>query len=572
MDKELKFKSSVEKGFRVSDGDGAERRLSAHVAVVAYCTSEGTKKKFAMVEYWDAVEKKLSTIQVTFDQLHKGSELLKEISSNGFTPPDTKKDRDLLAQFLSKSDPAKRVYLVRNVGWHGSAAFVLPTKTLGPGSFNGYLVKYDYDPERPPKVNFRTRGKLRQWILEVATPASYSSRIVSAVCATLAAIVLSVAREHGEENFGLHFFAPTSLGKSTLLFVARSVAGFAGEGSLHDWNNTDIGFEEIAAASNCSALITDESQMVDSQDKAVVLAARRRAYQFVQGRSKGRSERYQREAHWSGVLLSAGEDSFTKLAALVRNPRKGGEVHRIIDVPAIADQNQPELGIFETVPDGGESSAEAADALREACSKYYGTPLRAFVKRWIAEGSTAVERFQKYKSFFIDKTLDVGLGGVERRFCERFAVMYAAGSLASQWKILPWSRKHIRLSLTKCYRAARAVLNKTLPQPSLLAGVLRKHLKAAIDAKAFGDETVLLQKADNKYPARILVRGHHFQNWFPVIANRDALLTYLEARGLLLRPPSRKSRTIQVRRKGGRLDFYAFDLKLIRAVGTKKTQ
>lgn len=559
----MKFRSNSIDGLQVED-NGQWRRLCGHVRVKAHLAIETSNKKLAQIEVWDRVNRQLTTESIPFENLHKPSKLMDALISVGFEPP-AQKDRACVATYLAEAiAPSRR--LVSQIGWYEvNQCFVLPNKTIG-NSRTGDTVEFDHAAP-VAKADYSTCGTIKDWKKYVAGPCGDSSRAVTAICAGLAGVTLEPL---GAENFGQHISGTTSSGKSSLLCGVRSVGGRGTVDDLWTWDNTDTAYEEAAEICNSGALIIDETQLAGLDEKTLLKKARSQAYKFVQGQPRSRSRRFRNTEkspprHWHAVLLSAGEDSFWSLGTRNSDPRRQGEVHRLIDLPAVASIEAPELGIFERCPSGYKSTAEAAEAIMAASGKFYGWPLRRFVSRWIMDSPAAIERMRKKIEEFIRAAGGGQFTGWERRFLSRFAIIFAAGSLASDWKIFPWSRKHIGRSVLKCYRDARALLEEQYPQPDKLLRSLQRRIVKGLARNADISplkKTVLRQTATDKHKSRILVRGSLLRSWFPA-KQADVLLTHVER--FLLKPPSRHCRTIQVRRGGKKRDFYAFRPSILKS-------
>lgn len=63
---------------------------------------------------------------------------------------------------------------------------------------------------------------------------------------------------------------------------------------------------------------------------------------------------------------------------------------------------------------------------------------------------------QWMRTFYLKAT--VSKNGWERRFAERFALAYAAGQLAIDWKILPWGQQELLDAVVTTYAAAGSVV------------------------------------------------------------------------------------------------------------------
>jgi hypothetical protein len=61
--------------------------------------------------------------------------------------------------------------------------------------------------------------------------------------------------------------------------------------------------------------------------------------------------------------------------------------------------------------------------------------------------------------------------GWEGRFADRFALAYAAGRLAIEWGILPWSRQELLDAVVTVYHASRSVVPKQTSIANIIARI-----------------------------------------------------------------------------------------------------
>lgn len=220
---------------------------------------------------------------------------------------------------------------------------------------------------------------LKLWKMNVAPYALYSSRIMLALCCGFSGFLLKLS---GMEGGGFHLWGMSSIGKTSSAYMLASLAG-SPKDVVVLWNNTDKGLEEIAVAHNDSYLVLDESKLLDKDVLAAAKIMQNRVYTLSGGKGKTRSAMYENKvAEWQVSIFSTGECSLQQLAASGNVERLEGENVRVIDVNADAGA---EMGIFESLPDGINSSNELVHAIKDATHRYYGSAKPAFLKRLVAD-------------------------------------------------------------------------------------------------------------------------------------------------------------------------------------------
>lgn len=332
-------------------------------------------------------------------------------------------------------------YLLPNGKCIGSASSTRPY--LDPRS---ELVK--------PRVG--SRGSLEGWKKQVAEKSIHSSRLLLSLCTAFSGYL---ARLSGIESGGFHLHGETSIGKSTCLRIATSVNG--PPKNLGTWSMTVAGAEGILAGHNDNCVTLDELSELEGAPAKAAQTASKFAYMSASGKGKtrfvGMQKQYQLEAlKWCNSVLSTGEVSLDAHAILGGGDRRDGERVRLIDVPADAGKG---LGIFESVPSGCDSPAEFAAALSQNARKYYGTAQMAFLEQLTRDltkdGKEVKGRLRDLMDRFLSKYDVRGDDGKKIRYCERFALAYAAGVFALGYNIMPFPEKLLLKKMGRCYMDAR---------------------------------------------------------------------------------------------------------------------
>jgi uncharacterized protein (DUF927 family) len=339
---------------------------------------------------------------------------------------DRERQRDF-ANYLSAARPTERVTIVHRTGWHwieGRRCFALPGATVGEVGQRVVLAAAARGP-------YEARGTIEQWRDAVAKPASAHRLAVLAISTALAGPLLGFA---GFEGGGIHFYGPSSEGKTTLLRIGASVWGQGdGEhGYLRTWRATANGLEGAAAGATDTALILDELSQIDARDMAEA------AYLLANGEGKSRANRdgsLREPATWRVMLLSSGELPIdAKIAEESGRRARAGQLVRILDIPLAGG-----YGAFDSPGENG--SAALAGEFRRATTEAYGTAGPEFVRRLIVDGLTG-EHVRSLANQFADLQVPArrSADGQVIRATQRLGLIAAAGELATQFGLTGWNK------------------------------------------------------------------------------------------------------------------------------------
>lgn len=322
------------------------------------------------------------------------------------------------------------------------------------GQLKGQLGPLLHPSVSFPSINNNQQGSLKEWQQHVAKYAHNSPLLMLSICLPFTGIICSLT---SIENGGFHIYGRSSLGKSIMTYVAASVIGHYSNNEK--WNVTETGMEELSERNNDSLLILDDAQTIADTAKQRASRLQKAIYVFANGKGKVKAKRYQeRTAEWRAFLLSNGEKSLTQYAIEGGSEKLNGEKVRVIDIPAEID---PKYGIFDSLPDRFETSYKLIKYLELNCKSYYGSAKYHFLNSLIEElnkdKANVVDFIAKRITYF-KKNIKVDLNnGIEVRIADKFALVYAAGCLATKYKVLPFQRKDILNGITKCYRYSQCI-------------------------------------------------------------------------------------------------------------------
>lgn len=345
-----------------------------------------------------------------------------------------------LIEFLQTASPKGRARVTQRTGWHDAgpdgAAFVLPGGAIGPNA--GAWI---YESEGGAPSTFALRDGLKYWREEVASLCSGNSRLLFAVSVCFASPLLYPL---GAESGGFHFRSNSSDGKTTALRVAASVCG--GADFMQRWRATSNGLEALASAHCDAPLLLDELAQMDPRE------AGETCYMLANGSGKSRAGRTggaRDRASWRLLFLSCGEIGLAEhLGEIGKTPRAGQEL-RLAEIPADAGAG---LGLFENLHDYATGS-DFAKALDRAARRYYGTAFYAFVAELAKNQEAIPELVREAQRKFEAHCLNDAAHGQARRVAGRFALVGAAGELATKWGITGWEPGEAMRAARTCFDA-----------------------------------------------------------------------------------------------------------------------
>lgn len=344
--------------------------------------------------------------------------------------------RNRLQQYLDTRNPSARVFSTDRVGWHG-AAYVLPSRTLGEADDARYVFQGDGSIDD----TFKSRGELADWQRDVAAFCASNSRLVFAICVSLAGPLL---RPAGMESGGIHLVGDSSASKSTALGLAASVWGRPS--FKQSWRSTGNALEATAAQHSDCTLILDELAQVDGREAGEV------AYMLANEQEKGRAQRtglLRKRRSWRLLFLSAGEITLAQHMADAGKRIRAGQEVRMVPVPMDAGKG---MGGLEELH-GFEAPALLADGLVAAAARCFGTAGRAWLG-WLCEHHAELPaRIAAWLERLQGEMLPGGAAAQVGRVCRRFAIVGAAGELASEAGVTGWQAGEAGAAARACFNA-----------------------------------------------------------------------------------------------------------------------
>ncbi len=368
-----------------------------------------------------------------------GEEIRKRLLSFGLLIASTSTARNKLNDYIAMASPKARYRCVDRIGWY-DGKFVLPDVTFGDTEEERVIYQTTGSLEHA----YRTSGSLDEWKEQIAAPATGNSRLAFALSCAFAGPLLGLV---GEEGGGFHLRGSSSIGKSTALVVAGSVWGGGDNGGfIRQWRATDNALEAVALKHNDTLLCLDELGQVGGK------VAGETAYMLANGAGKLRANRSGKArdvANWRVLFLSTGEIGIPDKIAEDGHGRKvkAGQEVRVVDIPA---DTGGDYRLFEDIHEHKDGD-EFARALKKASTQFHGIAGQEFLIEIVRYRELVIQSVKIYQSKFMAEATPPSADGQVTRVLSRFAIVAAAGELATELGILPWRPGDASQAVKRCF-------------------------------------------------------------------------------------------------------------------------
>ncbi len=390
-----------------------------------------------------------------------GEELRAQLLADGLVITSNPSDRRRVADFIGRGKPDVMARCVARTGWHGDV-FAMPRETFGDTAAEPVI----FQSAAPDGVALGQVGTLDGWREQVATPCAGNSRLVLALSCAFAGPCIGLLNAEGG---GVHLRGPSSCGKTTAAAVAASAYG--PPSFVRTWRQTDNALEGVAALHSDLLLILDEMGQLDPKHAGAV------AYLLANGQGKGRSHRDgspRAISTWRVLFFSTGEVGLSDLVTQGGGRVRAGQEVRVVDLAADAGEG---LGLFDRVPDGMSAGA-FADGLKRAASSHYGTAAPAFLRALVADPEKARELLRAMRDT-LAADLAGDADGQVRRVADRFALIAAAGELATAYGLTGWRPDDAERAIRICFTSWLATRGtRGAAEPAAMLAQVRGFLEA----------------------------------------------------------------------------------------------
>jgi hypothetical protein len=417
-----------------------------------------------------------TTVILPFEWLPTPSLIEKALVRVGYATGDANTAVGAIRKALNGENTLPKIAFTEGNGWRDEyRAYVFGSEVIGTPARQ---VVFPPTPgEATGEGHHLTMGRApggswKVWQHGMTKAFRSSDVILSAVCFGLAS---TMASRIGVESGLVHFYGPSTGGKTLTLAIVWSMFGPCFRERLPNWNATPTGFEELLDVSTDSPYVCDELTFL-SADSDAAKNLKNTSYAIASDRRRVRSK------HWAGgstspvrsgrtFVLSTGEVSLDELTAKHAGSRRLGERCRAIDIDADMGNGS---GVFNELPTGLDL-ATFARRIEAKCQANYGHAGHRFIKHLIEERDAWPLRARRAMNDF-KREAKVSSAGYAGRFAERFAGACAAGFEARRCGILAVSEEQIRRALIRLYKRAA----KSLPNPERDARRALSELKSEL--------------------------------------------------------------------------------------------
>lgn len=485
----------------------------------------------------------------------------------GWAAPTGKGDAAAeISQALSTSPTLKVQAVTTKTGLHRDH-FVLPHRTIGPDPNSiRFLPLENTDLLKPDR-----KGTLDGWSKGLSRPLRRSSYLTFSTSLSLAGALLQPFADAGAggipEGVIFQFTGMSNAGKTTALQVAVSTVGRSDGDLVLPHTFTDRGFEELLAASNNGLIALDDTSRIPGKPSAVREHIRTLPHVLASGQGKRRS----------GVVAASGLANLTYKVIGVSTgetplesygERLAGERVRFPDIPVPLRE---EGGILDRLKEG-DSAADLVNQAKEAINANYGHAYEAFVSALLFDLPGNLKVAERHIREFVEAACD-GTDPWDRRFAQKFGLVYAAGALGAAFGILPFSATHAKNCALRLHKKAR--IEARAPQEALNALLVR--IRKAIGTRRLPEvgkgKGVLSEEAwgaciTRERVAQILIPKSKLELLIQPARHVEEVIKLLVQQGLLIpAPKARNVHQIQLAATNGeRRHYYVLDrAKIVQA-------
>ena len=339
-------------------------------------------------------------------------------------------------------------------------------------------------------------GSRKGYEREVLKIAERSSFLVMAIGVGLAAPIPSYFKLHGREAGAAPIVSETAVfnlsgvsssGKSTAAKVSLSVSSSPERAGTFDF--TPRGLSEFAANSNDLVAVIDDVEHAKISEQQLFTNIATVCQKIPGGASKMISTQSSyANLEWSTFAISSSPASIFDMAKTCGEELTLGQMVRLFNIPVLKPDSG---GIFDRLKANRGSKAsqsvKLSGRLDSGLIQHHGQ----LMPRWITPlmRKDRTEEIERLVLQFIKKE-EIRAEGWERRFAQKFGLLYAVLRLGIDLGILPWPRSLPLQAIRKCYRLAREGIKSEEQQDHDALRMLKELLS--------GDKKIAEARVDGK--------------------------------------------------------------------------
>jgi len=338
---------------------------------------------------------------------------------------------------FAKNQCSNYARLSYTLGWN-KRAFVLPDKSIS-GDGEEKVIFYGATSTRGL---FKQKGDVSEWVENVGKYCVGNSRYVFAVSVALSGAILKFSE--GVDSGGFHLYGDSSIGKTNAQRVAASIYG--DKGFMRSWKFTDNAIEAVAVVHSDSVLILNEAKEADQRSFDAIL------YMLGNEKGKGRmlhTTELREPLSWRTVILSSGEKTISNYLEMAGKKSTAGIAVRVCDILMDAGVG---WGAFETLH-GFSDSEKFAKWFEAKTLECYGAVGIAWLEKLVADQDALPKRIKALRDGFMDGLIPSEASGQVHRAANRFALVAAAGEIASGYGLTGWPEGEAIKAAKACFAA-----------------------------------------------------------------------------------------------------------------------
>ena len=403
----------------------------------------------------------------------EAQEALKIIANHGLMPPRQANKKNVFINYIQDYPIEQRFRCVERAGWHGRC-FATPNKTYG--SIEDEELLFHSDNKSPYTVS----GSFEEWqkLSQLIEP--HALAVLAFSSAFSGQLVLPLGAESG----GFHLYGSSTDGKSTITKASCSIWGNPKHISK-SWRTTDNALENEAELRNDSFLNLDELRQAAPKAVSDIV------YMLTGGQGKARSTKAGKNRdtkQFSLMYTSTGEVTLEEHLRRGSIELDAGLLLRFAHIPSDAGKG---YGVFDCI-NYGTAPQDIGNRINELASQHYGHAGIKWLEYLTQDKDAVMQQAQVLLDSFIEQHSQIK-NGQASRVLRRFALVAAAGELATQAGITGWMKGRAFEAIAHCFNTWLGNLGhgENMEETKSL-----EHIKAFFEANGtsrFEDITIIRQ-------------------------------------------------------------------------------
>ena len=361
----------------------------------------------------------------------EAQEALKIIANHGLMPPRQANKKNVFINYIQDYPIEQRFRCVERAGWHGRC-FATPNKTYG--SIEDEELLFHSDNKSPYTVS----GSFEEWqkLSQLIEP--HALAVLAFSSAFSGQLVLPLGAESG----GFHLYGSSTDGKSTITKASCSIWGNPKHISK-SWRTTDNALENEAELRNDSFLNLDELRQAAPKAVSDIV------YMLTGGQGKARSTKAGKNRdtkQFSLMYTSTGEVTLEEHLRRGSIELDAGLLLRFAHIPSDAGKG---YGVFDCI-NYGTAPQDIGNRINELASQHYGHAGIKWLEYLTQDKDAVMQQAQVLLDSFIEQHSQIK-NGQASRVLRRFALVAAAGELATQAGITGWMKGRAFEAIAHCF-------------------------------------------------------------------------------------------------------------------------